>query len=112
MPVIPVRMTEAWLLFHEGAIRQAAGNPNGSQDLHLQTVRTLDKLPDPKRTLHDAIMTASGLNARRRGSLPVNSRVHLIPSHIDDFSPLDALPAFRALQEYIRAALQHIPHRY
>ena len=27
--VVPVRMQEAWLLFNEGAIRSAAGNPNG-----------------------------------------------------------------------------------
>ena len=27
--VVPVRMTEAWLLFDEKAIRKAAGNPNG-----------------------------------------------------------------------------------
>jgi len=28
--VVPVRMTEAWLLFDIGAIRQASGNPNGA----------------------------------------------------------------------------------
>ena len=29
IPVVPVRMTEAWLLADESAIRSAAGNPNG-----------------------------------------------------------------------------------
>jgi len=29
VPVVPVRMTEAWLLFDALAIRFAAGNPNG-----------------------------------------------------------------------------------
>lgn len=28
--VVPVRMTEAWLLFEEAAIRRAADNPNGA----------------------------------------------------------------------------------
>ena len=35
VPVVPVRMTEAWLLFDEKAIRWAASNPNGSQPLGL-----------------------------------------------------------------------------
>ena len=56
VPVIPVRMTEAWLLFDESAIRRAAGNPNGRQDLHLRPVRELERLADPKKTLHDAIV--------------------------------------------------------
>jgi hypothetical protein len=29
VPVVPVRMTEAWLLIDEAAIRSAAGNPRG-----------------------------------------------------------------------------------
>src|SRR5690606_18674132 len=33
VPVVPVRMTEAWLLFDESAIRRAADNPNGTVDL-------------------------------------------------------------------------------
>src|SRR5947207_5493239 len=33
--VIPVRMQEAWLLFDAAAIRRAAGNPNGQENLIL-----------------------------------------------------------------------------
>jgi hypothetical protein len=33
VPVIPVRMTEKWLLVDERAIRRAASNPNGSAAL-------------------------------------------------------------------------------
>src|SRR5205085_11780027 len=33
--VIPVRMQEAWLLLDATAIRRAAGNPNGQEDLIL-----------------------------------------------------------------------------
>lgn len=33
--VVPIRMTEAWLLFNEHAIRTAAGNPSGKQKLEL-----------------------------------------------------------------------------
>ena len=37
--VVPVRMTEAWLLLDEMAIRRAAGNPNGRMKLDLPALR-------------------------------------------------------------------------
>jgi hypothetical protein len=102
VPVIPVRMTEAWLLFDEAAIRRAASNPNGSEQLGLPGLAKLEKLPNPKVVLHDALLRACGLNKRRRSRVPLPEWVHRIPSYIDDFSALDALPSFRALQDDIR----------
>jgi len=66
IPVVPVRMTEAWLLADEKAIRSAASNPNGRENLNLPDIRRLEDLPNPKRVLHDALTIASGLSARRR----------------------------------------------
>ncbi len=106
VPVIPIRMTEAWLLFDESAIRSAAGNPNGTQDLGLPRIDRLEDLPDPKAVLHQALTTASGLNARRRGTFPVHQRVHRIADYLDDYSRLEALSAFRSLQADIRTALE------
>lgn len=104
IPVIPVRMTEAWLLADEQAIRAAAGNPNGAEDLNLPDVRRLEDVPDPKQILHNALVLATGLNARRRARFRVAERVYLIPNYIDDYSGLNTLAAFRALQENIRVA--------
>jgi hypothetical protein len=106
VPVVPVRMTEAWLLADEFAIRAAAGNPNGTENLNLPNLRSLEVLPGPKQMLYDALTAACGLNARRRSRLPVQQRVHLIPNYIDDYSPLYVLPAFRTLQEDIRAVVE------
>ena len=97
--VIPVRMTEAWLLFDEQAIRNAAGNPNGRQDLQLPEPARCESIPDPKEVLHRAIQVASELPGRRRAKLSVPERVHRVAHGIDDFSPLLGLPSFRALQE-------------
>jgi hypothetical protein len=105
IPIIPIRMTEAWLLADETAIRSAAGNPNGTEDLNLPDIRRLETLPDPKRVLHDALTAASGLNARRRARLPVGRLVQFIPHYIDDFSRLGVLTAFQLLQEEIRALI-------
>lgn len=103
VPVVPVRMTEAWLLADEMAIRLAAGNPNGRGELNLPSIRNLENLADPKKVLHAALTAASGLNARRRTSFRVHQRVRLIPTYIDDYSPLNVLPAFRQLQQDINA---------
>ncbi len=35
VPIVPVTMTEAWLLFDERAIRRAADNPAGENSLQL-----------------------------------------------------------------------------
>ncbi len=37
VPIIPVRMTEAWFLHDEDAIRSASGNPRGTVSLHLES---------------------------------------------------------------------------
>ena len=84
------------------AIRSAAGNPNGKEKLNLPDVGRLEDLPDPKKILHDALSIASGLNVRRRSRLRVHQRVQLIPNYIDDYSCLNDLPAFQALQKDIR----------
>ncbi|MDZ4800972.1 MAG: hypothetical protein SGI92_22665 [Bryobacteraceae bacterium] len=108
IPVIPVRMTESWLLFDERAIRSAAGNPNGTEPLNLPEVHRLELLPDPKALLSQLLKTASGLNSRRRSRLPVHERVHRIPDYIDDFSTLLRLPSFQRLQADIQSAIENI----
>lgn len=107
IPVVPVRMTEAWLLADESAIRSAAGNPNGTENLNLPELRRLEGLPNPKRVLYDALTTASGLNARRRSRLPIRQRAQLIPNYIDDYSRLNVLPAFQTLQQDIRILIEN-----
>ncbi len=106
VPVIPVRMTEAWLLIDEPAIRRAAGNPNGRNPLDLPALKDLEALPDPKEVLHDALAAASGLNVRRRARFSPHERARLVSGYMTDYAPLDALPAFRSLQNDILAAVR------
>lgn len=112
VPVVPVRMTEAWLLIDPAAIREAAGNPNGSTSLQLPAVRRLEDVPDPKQLLFDCLSAACGLNGRRlrkfQRDLPeLRSRV---AAAISDFSPLRNLGAFRALEADTIAALERVMH--
>ncbi|MCS7480964.1 hypothetical protein ACFFQW_43710 [Umezawaea endophytica] len=63
--VIPVRMTEAWLLTNESEIRQIAGNPKGRIPLNLPAPTKVESLPDPKKTLKETLGVASGLSGRK-----------------------------------------------
>lgn len=101
IPVVPVRMTEAWLLSSEAAIRQAAGNPKGTMPLNLPAPKRWDQLPDPKATLFDALRTASGLNGRRLRQFSPEEARHRVADIPNDFSDLLQLPAFAALKENI-----------
>ncbi|TYB67362.1 hypothetical protein FXF51_15290 [Nonomuraea sp. PA05] len=69
VPVIPIRMTEAWLLLDEGAIRHVAGNPRGRIDLGLPKVHEVESLADPKAYLRQCILKAAQVTGRRRESV-------------------------------------------
>jgi len=98
VPVIPVRMMEAWLLLEIRAIRTAADNPNGTARLDLPRVQELESVPDPKRMLYDLLIAASEKTGRRLAHFrsPANLAMRRIrvADLIADFSLLRQLPAF------------------
>ena len=100
--VIPVRMTEAWLLSDETAIRRAAGNPNGKMRLDLPSIREADSVQNPKETLFQALKDASGRNSRRLKKLNLSVCRHRVAELVSDFSPLRLLDAFNRLENDIR----------
>lgn len=105
VPIIPIRMTEAWLLSCEEAIRRAAGNPNGKMPLNLPTCEQWEKRPNPKEILFQALRVASGLSGRRLNSFSEHSARHRVAELTPDFSPLERLEAFRRLREQTEAFL-------
>lgn len=107
--VVPVRMQEAWLLLNEDAIREAAGRPSGREPLGLCGPRDWEQLADPKSTLHNALLTASGTRGRRRQKFSPERAAHRVAELVTDWSPLRQLTAFRRLEEDLRAALQEPP---
>ena len=98
VPVIPVRMTEAWLLFDETSIRRAAGNPSGTQILKLSQPSRWDEEPNPKLMLREALLDATELRGRRRSRFESSFAAKRVADLIDDYSPLRRLSAFRDLE--------------
>lgn len=101
--VVPVRMTEAWLLFDEPALRRAAGNPNGRMSLQLPPLAAVEALPDPKQILQGVLREASGLGGRRLKNFHVSPR--RVVSLIDDFSALRGVPAFNRMEREVEGVL-------
>lgn len=103
VPVVPVRMTEAWLLVSEAAIRSAAANPHGRVRLNLPDTGRLEALPDPKAVLEDLLLEASELNRRRRKKFSFPTARARIPDFFEDFEILLRLPSARRLFDEIQA---------
>jgi len=105
--VVPVRMTEAWLLFNEGSIRRASGNPHGKKALELPNPLLLEQHNDPKRLLYDLLKDASERKGRRLSNFPFGQSALLVAEYIDDFSPLRNLSAFRSLESDIEEIISN-----
>jgi hypothetical protein len=110
--VVPVRMTEAWLLFDETAIRRAAGNPNGCVPLGLPSLTEVERLPDPKTVLLHAIRKASGRTGRRLKKLNESECRARLAELIRDFSPLRKLDAFARLESDLLSVAAQLSARY
>ena len=98
LPVVPVFMSEAWLLFDEKSLRLAAGNSKREVPIKLPPLNRIESTADPKKLLHDLLTRASGLSGRRLKKYRVEASVHRLAELIRDYSPLRELPAFQALE--------------
>ena len=97
--VVPVRMTEAWLLMDESAIRRASGNPNGRVVLTFPDMKKIEDLPDPKKVLKNLLAIASELKGRRLKHFSTADAADRIPELITNFTPLLQLSAFSTFKD-------------
>jgi hypothetical protein len=102
--IVPIRMTEAWLMFDEAALRYAAGKPHGRRPLDLVPLARVESHPDPKKHLHEQLTKASERKGRRREEFEAKlpQTVYRLASLIEDFSPLRQLVAFQRLEDDLR----------
>ena len=106
IPVVPIRMTEAWLLVDEQAIRSAASNPNGKAKLNLPEVNNLEGLPDPKNVLFESLKLASELPPGRLRKFRPETCRHRVAELISDFSQLRNLSAFVQFENSLAESIQ------
>lgn len=63
--IVPIHMTEAWLLIDETAIRRAAGKPSGRVPLLMPPIHAIEGMADPKTKMYELLRTASEATGRR-----------------------------------------------
>ena len=108
--VVPVRMTEAWLLSDEAAIRKTVRRPNGSGPLTLPSPNEIERRADPRAILNSALLDASETRGRRRDDLRRNLptlRRNLLQA-LPVGGPLEQLPSWRRFRDDTVAALNRI----
>jgi hypothetical protein len=107
VPVIPVRMTEAWLVLDEQLLREVAGNPTGRVALPIPTPRQAERMADPKARLKEILVTASELSGRKRkifqNSYPYHRR--LVLERIAPAGGVMQLESWRDFDRDLREAL-------
>lgn len=109
--VIPVKMTEAWLLTCENAIKQAVRNPQSTTKLNLPALSKIESC-DAKSVLDTALTSATELNARRRNQFRPNEYRRLVAECTSDLTALRKVPSFKRLEEDLIQLFKqkNIPH--
>jgi hypothetical protein len=110
--VVPVRMSEAWLLIDADAIRRGADNPNGKTPLELPPPSRLEAIADPKGLLTSLLLAASEKSGRRlrafNDSGALSARRTRVAELIEDYSPLTAGSAFQDVMSATSAAVAKV----
>lgn len=104
VPVVPVRMTESWLLVDAPAIARAADKP--SAVVTTPNSNQLESIGNPKKTLEDLLLDAAGSPTGRRKKQFKRSIVERrvsVASLVNDYSALESLPAFQQFQADLAA---------
>ena len=106
--VVPVRMTEAWLLADESAIRQAAGNTKGRVPLSMPQVAGIERIADPKALLDEILVLASSATGRKRDQFKrkLSDAKQRVAGLVEDFDILRRLPAFLEFERNLVCILQ------
>jgi Domain of unknown function (DUF4276) len=99
--LIPVRMTEAWLLADEAAIRRAAGNAAGKVNLGVPPIAKLETQADPKSLLFAALEKATELGVQRLRRFDRNRARRQVSGFMSDPSVLRELPSFRHFEAQV-----------
>ena len=97
--VVPVKMSEAWILFDGSAIARAAGSP--AAQVSVPRLTEIEGIAEPRALLESLLFEAAGSPSGRRGKNFKRSIVERrvsVAGLISDFGPLENLSAFQQFQ--------------
>ncbi len=104
--IVPVQMTEAWMLADKGLLKNEIGTSKSDQELGLH--RQPESFSDPKKAIEEAIRTALRDETQRKrqqfgiGDLytPIGQKISL--------DQLSQLPSYQKFKEAVRGAYRYL----
>jgi hypothetical protein len=110
VPVVPIQMTEAWMLADKALLKKEIGTNKADQDLGIY--REPEQYPDPKATIESAIRIAQQDRTRRHRRDLTLSDLYLSIGQSISIDKLKQLPSYNKFQENIRSALRKLNYLY
>lgn len=106
VPLIPVYMSEAWMLADKELLKRQIGT--NKSDVELGIDKKPEEIVDPKDVIKQAILKAQADNVRRlRKQLTIADLYQLIGGEID-LEKLSKLSSYRKFKENVRAAFRKL----
>jgi len=104
--IVPVHMTEAWMLADSELLKAEIGTNKSDNELGL--IRSPEEYNNPKEIIEIAIRLARhGLPKRRRGDFGI-SRIYSPIGQKVKLNKLEGLPSYRKFKAAIRAAYRRM----
>ena len=106
--VVPVRMTEAWLLVDKCEICRVAGKPDNRCNLDLPALGEIERMSNPKERLKEILLQAGSPSGRRRKNFKSKFGGHRrqLIENLPVGGPLEKLPSWVRFRNDTIAALQ------
>lgn len=108
VPVVPVQMTEAWMLADKDLLKSRIGATESNRELGFD--KHPEQIGDPKKVINDAIRTVQQERSRRHRN---NSDIYALYHQIGESVSLDSLrqlPSFRKFEENVRNAFRELKY--
>ena len=109
VPVIPIRMTESWMLADLEALFNVIGTSVSPRDISLpNSPSQVESITHPKRKLQEVLNFAVGGSSRRRRKTRDVGRLYEPLARGIDLERLSGVPAFRKFQKDLTQVLYEL----
>lgn len=98
LPIIPIRMTEAWMLADKELFKEEINTSLSDQELNIE--KKAERYADPKVTIESAIRIAQSALTRRRRNLTIDELYSPLGQKID-IEKLLTIPSYRKFYDRV-----------
>ncbi len=110
--LIPVQMTEAWMMADLNLLKEKIGTDKSNMDLGLPVkVNAIEGISDPKKVINDALRIAQQEQPKRRKKLSISQLYSPISQELS-IELLEELPSYRLFLENVRYSLRKLNYLY